>query len=379
MSKSLSITLVDTRAPPSRQICAKAPRTLLPRTPDLLHAARWWPRASRRRPHRQERTDRGKGKRRRWSNKTRNCSASIRLTRFVGMAVKGTDDNGPLCDLTIALSAGVSCGHTTCSRWWDCTETDACFCHPRASEGSLSSSKLVAGRTPPANASYVGNCTPSSWRCAAQSWTADRKSDTRPCIPLMMSSATCGYLARAISRQSAQLPQWAASRSLRAPPAPTHPSVNGNDKEAIAPRSTSLTHRHLHSFLSCSAELCSELWTHCPQPIIGTCGHVETQEKPPCLDILHSGYPLEQSQLFCCLRPHLRLYELLVANWDTKDFHSLFRLWESLITPPVDLRLAATVNMPAMARLHPAAFHNFVFPCWMLMPVFTLSCSSKNK
>ena len=165
MSKSLSITLVDTRAPPSRQICATALSTanpLLPRTPDLLHAARWWPRASRRRPHRQDRTDRGKGNRKRRSDKTRNCSASIRLTKFVGMAVKSTDDNGPLCDLTIALSAGVSCGHTTCSRWRDCTETDACFCHPRASEGSLSSSKLVAGRTPSANASHVGNCTPTS-------------------------------------------------------------------------------------------------------------------------------------------------------------------------------------------------------------------------
>ena len=60
------------------------------------------------RPHRQERTDRGKGKRRRRSNKTRNCSASNRVTRFVGTAVKGTDDKGPLSDLTIALSAGVS-------------------------------------------------------------------------------------------------------------------------------------------------------------------------------------------------------------------------------------------------------------------------------
>ena len=68
------------------------PRTpLLPRTHDLLHAARWWPRASRRRPHRQERTDRGKGKRRRRSDKTRNCSASNRVTRFVGIAVKSTD------------------------------------------------------------------------------------------------------------------------------------------------------------------------------------------------------------------------------------------------------------------------------------------------
>ena len=61
-----------------------------------------------------------------------------------------------------------------------------------------------------AEASHVGNCTPTFWRCGAQSWTADRPLDTPPCIPLMMSSATCGCLARTISRQSAQLPQWAA-------------------------------------------------------------------------------------------------------------------------------------------------------------------------
>ena len=68
-------------APPSRQICATALSTAesSPPNPDLLHAARWWPRARRR------------------SNKTRNCSASSRVTRFVGIAVKGTDDIGPLC------------------------------------------------------------------------------------------------------------------------------------------------------------------------------------------------------------------------------------------------------------------------------------------
>ena len=47
MSKSLSITLVDSRPPPSRQSEQQhSPlQTLLPRTPDLLHAARWWSRA----------------------------------------------------------------------------------------------------------------------------------------------------------------------------------------------------------------------------------------------------------------------------------------------------------------------------------------------
>ena len=142
-----NITLVDTRAPPSRQICTTALSTanpLLPRTficCTLLGGGQGRQEDSH--TGRSEQTG-GKGKRRRRSNKTRNCSASIRLTRFVGMGVKGTHDNGPRCDLTITLSAGVSCGHTTCSRWWDCTETDACFCHPRASEGSFSSSALFS-------------------------------------------------------------------------------------------------------------------------------------------------------------------------------------------------------------------------------------------
>ena len=64
-------------------------------------------------------------------------------------------------------------------------------------------------------------------------------------------------------------------------------------------------------------------------------------------------------------------------NWDTKDFHSLFRLRETLIAPP-DKSLGqcsfrCSCHVSATACLHPAALQ------WMLMPVFTLSCSSNNR
>ena len=67
-------TLVETRAPASRQTRAAAfsnenPR--LPSTQDRGHAARWWPKKSRRRPHRQVREDRGNGSHKRRRSSTR--------------------------------------------------------------------------------------------------------------------------------------------------------------------------------------------------------------------------------------------------------------------------------------------------------------------
>ena len=63
-SRSRTKTFVLTLPPASRQIRAATfssgnPRR--PNTPATGHADRWWPRQSRRRPHRQDRTVRGKG------------------------------------------------------------------------------------------------------------------------------------------------------------------------------------------------------------------------------------------------------------------------------------------------------------------------------
>ena len=114
------MTFVVTRAPLSRQIWATAlskANTLLPNTPDLPDAARWWPRTSRRQPHKQVRTDKGKGNRRRRSNNTRNGSASILDTRCSGIAVKGTDDKGPLRPHHRTFGTGEHWPHLLFFRW----------------------------------------------------------------------------------------------------------------------------------------------------------------------------------------------------------------------------------------------------------------------
>ena len=67
-SRSLTNWLVATLAPASRQTLPAAlsrANPLLPSTPHLAHAARWWPKASSGRPHRQVRLDRGNGSARR--------------------------------------------------------------------------------------------------------------------------------------------------------------------------------------------------------------------------------------------------------------------------------------------------------------------------
>ena len=85
------MTLVDTRPPPSLHTCAAARSSanpLAPKTPASAHAARWWPRQSRRRPHRHVREEKGRGRWRRRHNSTRNGCGSMRVDRDVGNAIK---------------------------------------------------------------------------------------------------------------------------------------------------------------------------------------------------------------------------------------------------------------------------------------------------
>ena len=92
--------------------------------------------ASSGRPHRQVHTVKGKGRRKRRSNNTRNGSKSNLDTRWMGIAVKGTELNGPLCDLT-------------CS----CTASEAIFCHPWLTWQGSRSCSCGPGLNPSARAS----------------------------------------------------------------------------------------------------------------------------------------------------------------------------------------------------------------------------------
>ena len=97
LSKSLSITLVDSRAPPSRLMCATALSTvdpLLPRTPDLLQAARCVAKCAEKTGH--------TGRSEHTCAKPNGDVRATRLGTVLPNAVKGTDVNGPLCTETDA-------------------------------------------------------------------------------------------------------------------------------------------------------------------------------------------------------------------------------------------------------------------------------------
>ena len=89
-SRSRTNTSADTRVPASRHTWAAAHSSknpLLPRTPASAHAARWCPRMSSWRPHRQVREHKGMGRRRRQQRRRRNDCESIIAWRLVGRAV----------------------------------------------------------------------------------------------------------------------------------------------------------------------------------------------------------------------------------------------------------------------------------------------------
>ena len=78
-----------------------------PNTPATGHADRWWPRQSRRRPHRQERTMRGKGWRRRRKKSNLKDWESMRDTLSIGMLMNGAEARGPPCDRNKAFCGSV--------------------------------------------------------------------------------------------------------------------------------------------------------------------------------------------------------------------------------------------------------------------------------
>ena len=141
-SKSRRKTLTDTRAPASRRTRAAAvsnenPRE--PKTPALGHAARWWPKTSSGRPHRQVREDRGRGSHRRRKSNTRKSWAGNRNKSSVGMALKACPAMGPDWEKRAACSVGVKRGVTVEAINCSSTALEAKNCQPWAlTAGSVS-------------------------------------------------------------------------------------------------------------------------------------------------------------------------------------------------------------------------------------------------
>ena len=169
----------------------------LPRTPALLHAARWWPNESSGRPHRQVRETKGKGKWRRRSKSTRNKWGSILVASCDGVPINATPANGPLWDRNVACSFSLNRLRRN-SRCRRSTVEDASCCHPRfAQPGSYSS--------------------------------MSRRSGHKSTIIL----ATMGCRARIMANESAQLAQKAKALVRAALRRPNPPMHNGKDATSL--------------------------------------------------------------------------------------------------------------------------------------------------
>ena len=82
------------------------------------------------------------------------------------------------------------------------------------------------GRAPAANASQLVISTPTSRKREGDSSTVARVCDARRVMASLMFCATWWCRALTISKQSAQLPQWAASLILHDTPTPNTPRVS---------------------------------------------------------------------------------------------------------------------------------------------------------
>ena len=156
-------TFVRTRPFASLQILAAALSSENPRRPSIptrAQAARWWPQTSRRRPHRQLRSETGRGCRKRRRRTTLNKCEGIDVSLHVGRAVRAAPAPGPACERTKACSWSESVVNKP-TRWYSSTLLLASCCWPwRTVPGSKSSGSRRGGRPPRAAACQLGGSNP---------------------------------------------------------------------------------------------------------------------------------------------------------------------------------------------------------------------------
>ena len=238
-SKSRIVRLVPTRPPASRQMRAAAlssANPLLPKTPALAHAARWWPNESIGRPHLQVCKDRGNGKRRRRKRTIRKRWGGICVKKPVGTTDKAVPAPGPAWDRIIALFWAGKRSKRTWSRNCRSTLEAASCCHPcRTPPGSNSSGSRIAGRAPEARASHEGGSKPMvpvRDRMALAAAPSEGPSGTPSNSPTKW-FAISRCLAWIIGSASAQLAQKAETLVLAALRKPNPPNDNGSEAESV--------------------------------------------------------------------------------------------------------------------------------------------------
>ena len=164
-SRSRNNTLVVTRPPPSRQIRAATlskahPR--LSRTPTRAHAARWWPKESSGRPHRQVRTVRGKGNWSRRNKVTQKRWASILVTRHVGQHVRTKPAPDPPWERVAATALSVILEKRLSLKAASILEATSCCQLALVCPNSKLSGSNSTGLAPPAKALHEGCSNPLS-------------------------------------------------------------------------------------------------------------------------------------------------------------------------------------------------------------------------
>ena len=128
--------------------------------PTRAQAARWWPQTSRRRPHRQLRSDRRRACRRRRRSTTLNKCEGIVVSLPVGRAVRAAPAPSPACERIKALFWSETLENNS-SRWCSSTLLLASCCQPwRAVPGSKSSGSRTGGRAPCGAAYQLGGSNP---------------------------------------------------------------------------------------------------------------------------------------------------------------------------------------------------------------------------
>ena len=310
-SRSRAQMLVATRPPASRQILAATLSTaypLLPRTPARGHPARLWPWASSERPHRQVRTDSGRGTWSRRSKSTRRRWEPSDVMRHVGRVERANPPPGPACDRSRALPASENLGNRFTSRCWRSTLDEASCCQPRSKLPGSWSQSWGGGRAPFTTACHNGVRTPiTPNKSNAALLASSRQGDSD--IPLNS------------ARISATTRRWRAciiGRHNPTGPVRRAPEVQSSQRQRegghIADNFVALVEVKLQNVRQtlpqCPVVRFSKLG-NCGRAdhsnlVTCTCRRTMKKQQPCWLHVLQWGDAVEESLVFCQLTPNVR-------------------------------------------------------------------------
>ena len=307
-SRSRTKILVETRAPASRQMRAadSSAKPRLPSTPEVEHAARWWPRTSRGRPHRQVRDERGRGRRRRWKRRTRKSTESNRWCMEVGETMKGKPEKGPPCDRKRAHCAGEERGTMEWKKKEFSTLADASNCQPWAGtpgsfpwcstfarkRGRASAAACHSGGTNPPRTDELQPARFSSLQMSTFCGTGQRahhqSSDVRVSLmdhpeAVRPTGPICGFLGPGGASKpttSWGQKQWGQILCMLGETCPKEP------REA-----------RLRCNIMLRRELCNILKWDTTDPIIGPSVGATQQEQPRTLKVLHNRDAVKQDKV----------------------------------------------------------------------------------